>query len=559
VEPNISILSPSPGQSIPQTSNTVRVEGIIVADDDWFAEHGLPNWEKQQKQKKQRRGKRSEEAAAVVEAPAIDPQVVEAKSISVSIDGFPVTAWLGPRHSLHHAGFFAEVSGMGLTPGAHTLRVNANLGAGFHLVQSFEIDLLIQATSIPTIRMGPGREAVPEGIPGHIEPSDLTPARIREVHRRLPRRKRPKAAEEREIIERLRERLRKLQTRFGGRDWVVIPPTPPISDDWRIVPRETLERWNRLRSAHREWREARERWQDDPTDENFREHNRTKGLYEFYRDSFQDELDCCCGCFVCLRIIRLTHPQMPRVPTAAEIRSEVAKAGSILAQCCIGLDFDIKELAITDEEHAGWLNTPQLPLLDREAFFRRINRRTTDVLSGKCVNVLYADPRGGSFGPNSHINSGIGGYVAGTDGLLELPDATNGPVPSHVLMTSDPSGRLLAHELAHVLCLTDGYGKLDDLFPQPTNLPLKERATRAYVAARAWRDDKKKEIADLQQANPGLSEKDARSRVFNDLSFSDKQRWLRVFNLMALENHLNCSDCEKMCRCIKRNFPGFCS
>lgn len=555
----LTVSSPSAGEQFHQGTSPVRVQGIVKASAGWLTKQGLPAW-------KVKPASELEELD-LVPAGAVefetDESVVEFKALELNVDGESVTAWLGPRRSETHAEFFAEITRRGLPQGSHELTWSLAGSPAVAGTVSFQMGPPIQAQSIPTISGGYGIDPLPEGVPDHLDPDEVTPGRMREIHRRLPPRKRPSRADEDEIIERVRRRLDRMRAAFPDKGWVVIPPTPPLSDEWKVVPFDAYEWWRAMRYRYRRFRRARRRTRDNPHDDQaWRDRSYERRQLRGMTRQFGRENGCCCGCIVCIRVIRLTGGQFAAPPNAAAVRRVIAAANGILSQCCIALELEgaVRSLALRNAEFRRWFNTPRIELVDREALLRTLQRRSPNTFSNTCVNVLLASARNGSLGPNGNVPGvGTGGYVAGATGQLTFPGTTNGSVPSHVVIeTGSFTGHTLAHEMGHVFCQWDEYGNLDDVFPQPAGQDRSQRARGAYRAAQAWKRAMDARIQQERQNHPNLSGKEAADRVFGTLGRQDILRWLKVYDLMALGDDILCDRCRSMCACIERNYPQFC-
>jgi hypothetical protein len=113
------------------------------------------------------------------------------------------------------------------------------------------------------------------------------------------------------------------------------------------------------------------------------------------------------------------------------------------------------------------------------------------------------------------------------------------------------SAHVLAHELAHVLCLGDLYHMYHLVFPQP-GLQHGPRNQAAFREARAWAERMSQAVDAEKAAHPNLTDGQARGRVKRRLNEQDQRRWNMIFNLIGpFGTELTCRDCRRMCRCLR--------
>ncbi len=553
----IHLTSPAPGLEIPEGTIPLRVEGLVRGPSAWLDAQGLPRWKKPAVSK-------GVVAPAEVVRYESDPTVVISKALQVSVDGVPVTTLLGPRRGPREAGFFAEISGVGLSQGTHVLSWSAPGLTEAVGTRLFQVGPNIVAQQAPDVALGLGNEDIQADIPPFVEPRDFTRRRFGDINRGLPR-NRPSPREERELYDRLRRRYMRLRAAFPGKRWVPIPPTHPITNEWDLVSRDCLELWIRVRDCYARWRRFRQRWRDDRTRANRTAEREAK---EHYEEAYQRYLECrrcCCGCVLCIRVVRLEHADMLAPPTAAQVQTALAEVNRMFERCCIAFELsgDVQTLTLERDEQRMYFNSPESSIFDAEGLLRRLALRTRSqpVFSGTCINIMLARSRFGSLGQNSRVDGGVGGYAAGTPGVLALPQGHGGTVPRHVLSGADADSlaRVLGHELAHILCLGDQYHTLYDVFPQPEGLSRQQRADRAFAEATEWYRTQEAAVTAAKGANPNLTDAQARTQVRDDLSDAQKRVWDRVYNLMAFGTGLSCEDCRRMCDCIRQHYRAMCS
>jgi hypothetical protein len=387
-------------------------------------------------------------------------------------------------------------------------------------------------------------------------------------------------------------RLKRAREDFPDDDVILIPPRPGLSSEWRLIPRELLEKWKKAITALEKFWEANQAFEEAK-----KTGNESEYLKAFLRarrlgieasegiENYGEAIKCFCYCRVCIKIIKLkNNKKLSSPPTDKDAKDIVKKANQLFNKCRIKMIIEqIEAIEISDDEFTRFIEVGVNQTLDSPAMIRELSKRKPNPLSNSCFNIFLLSKKNGHLGKHPTISGTVSGFSTGKDGVLKSPATGTDPIPTHAVVNkyfgTEATARTLAHEMGHILCLKGyfalHYDKLDrTIFRETVTLNEEQRKgltpmerhrkvnklerQRAFDKASKFLEEMEKLISEERLKNKELSEEEAKSKVRKALSPDDQKRFDIVYNLMVLGSSLSPKDCVEMCKCIKKTYPSMC-